>query len=187
MTFVESYKNFWKKYVDFNSTAKLSEFWLANGMHFLLFSFVYFLIEANIYLSERSDLFVFEFFLGFLSIVFFMFLFATFLPTISSGWRRLHDAGLSGAFLLLLLIPYVGFIAVIILLCLPTKTENNIYIKKATSQTNQDNSLQLSHKPAQDLKTQLQRAKEMFDRQIINTEEYMLLKDQIIKKHIENN
>lgn len=50
---------------------------------------------------------------------------ATLLPMLSAGSRRLQDAGYSGLFLLLQLIPYLGSIAVFIMTLLPgTKGDN---------------------------------------------------------------
>lgn len=41
---------------------------------------------------------------------------ATFIPSLSLVWRRLHDVGHSGAWYLLLLVPVVNFVMVIVLL-----------------------------------------------------------------------
>jgi len=43
------------------------------------------------------------------------------LPSIAIGVRRLHDMNLSGWFMLLALIPYVGGIALLILMSMPSK------------------------------------------------------------------
>ena len=43
------------------------------------------------------------------------------LPSLGILVRRLHDAGFSGWWALLLLVPAIGLIAVIILACLPSK------------------------------------------------------------------
>ena len=44
-----------------------------------------------------------------------------FLPSLGILVRRLHDAGFSGWWALLLLVPVVGWIAVVILACCPSK------------------------------------------------------------------
>jgi uncharacterized membrane protein YhaH (DUF805 family) len=41
----------------------------------------------------------------------------------------LHDAGFSAWFILLALIPLVGGIALLVMMCMPTKTQNNKYMK----------------------------------------------------------
>lgn len=46
---------------------------------------------------------------------------AMILPGLGILVRRLHDAGFSGWWALLLLVPAIGFIAVVILACLPSK------------------------------------------------------------------
>lgn len=43
------------------------------------------------------------------------------IPCIAIAVRRLHDAGFSGWWILIGLIPVVGWIALIVLYCLPTK------------------------------------------------------------------
>ena len=47
---------------------------------------------------------------------------ALLLPSLSAGVRRLHDTGKSGLWLLIALIPLVGWIYVIYLYCQPTTT-----------------------------------------------------------------
>ena len=48
-------------------------------------------------------------------------------PGIGAGIRRLHDAGKSGWYMLLGLIPGVGFIILIVFLAQPGETEANMY------------------------------------------------------------
>ena len=52
-----------------------------------------------------------------------IFALATLCPSLGILVRRLKDAGLSGWFALLLLVPAIGWIAVLILACLPTKNK----------------------------------------------------------------
>ena len=44
-----------------------------------------------------------------------------FIPCLAIAVRRLHDAGFSGWWILIGLIPVIGWIALIVLYCLPTK------------------------------------------------------------------
>ena len=49
------------------------------------------------------------------------------IPGIAAGVRRLHDTGKSGWYLILDLIPIVGFIIVIVFLCQDGQPEANMY------------------------------------------------------------
>ena len=65
---------------------------------------------------------IISFVLGFISgILSTIFSLVVLLPSLGILVRRLHDAGFSGWWALLLLVPAIGFIAVIILACLPSK------------------------------------------------------------------
>lgn len=46
------------------------------------------------------------------------------IPSISYAARRLHDTGRSGWWLLIGLIPIVGWIVIIVMLCLPTNPDS---------------------------------------------------------------
>jgi len=59
--------------------------------------------------------------LSILSILSTIFSIAIILPSLGILVRRLHDAGFSGWWALLLLVPVLGLIAIIILACLPSK------------------------------------------------------------------
>ncbi len=58
-----------------------------------------------------------------------IFALAVLLPSIALGARRLHDTGKSGWWQLLVLIPFIGFIIVIVLLALRGKDGENEYGK----------------------------------------------------------
>ena len=106
------YLNCIKKYVQFSGVSSRSEYWwfaLANFIIALLVNIVAGLINVPL-LALLYSLFVL-------------------LPSFSVLARRLHDAGFSAWFILLALIPFVGGIALLIMTCLPTKTQNNKYAK----------------------------------------------------------
>lgn len=66
--------------------------------------------------------FIVSFILGLISsTISYIFSLVVLLPSLGILVRRLHDAGFSGWFALLLLVPVVGWIAVVILACLPSK------------------------------------------------------------------
>lgn len=92
MTFAESVRTCFSKYVDFNGVASRSEFWW----------FMLFLVIASVLLNWLSPL---------LANIFAL---ATLLPCLAVGARRLHDTGKSGWWQLLLLIPLIGLIVLIV-------------------------------------------------------------------------
>jgi len=92
VTFTESIRTCFSKYVDFNGVASRSEFWW----------FVLFVLLANLVLSWISPT---------LSYIFGL---AVLLPELAVGARRLHDTGRSGWWQLLLLIPIIGLIVLIV-------------------------------------------------------------------------
>ncbi|MBR3627828.1 MAG: DUF805 domain-containing protein [Elusimicrobia bacterium] len=66
--------------------------------------------------------FIISFILGLISsTISYIFSLVVLLPSLGILVRRLHDAGFSGWFALLLLVPVVGWIAVVILACFPSK------------------------------------------------------------------
>lgn len=91
-----------EKYVKFSGRASRSEFW-----YFYLFSVILGLIaNAGTYLSESIGLF--------LSMVVSI---GICLPVIGSTVRRLHDIDKSGWYMLIGLIPILGWIYMIVILC----------------------------------------------------------------------
>ena len=61
------------------------------------------------------------------TIIFFIYFLAIFLPSLSAQVRRLHDVGLSGWFLLLYLIPYLGAIIILIIDIVPSSPRGEKY------------------------------------------------------------
>lgn len=56
-----------------------------------------------------------------------LFSLATFIPTLSVTVRRLHDIGRTGWWLLLALVPLIGWIVLIYWHCQPTEPQSNAY------------------------------------------------------------
>lgn len=90
----------WQQYADFRGRARRSEYW-----YFVLFNLIVeTVLEAIAYLLGANFL---------LSI----YGLAIFIPSLAVGVRRLHDAGKSGWYMLVALIPLIGWIWLIILYC----------------------------------------------------------------------
>ncbi|MHB1428367.1 MAG: DUF805 domain-containing protein [Rhodocyclaceae bacterium] len=92
MTFGESIRTCFTKYATFDGRASRSEFWW-----FVLFTFL-----ASAAASLISDSLS-----GLVSLT-------TLLPSLAVGARRLHDTNRSGWYLLLWLVPLVGWIVLVI-------------------------------------------------------------------------
>jgi uncharacterized membrane protein YhaH (DUF805 family) len=92
MTFGESISSCFSKYVTFNGCASRSEYWW-----FFLFTLLM-SIATGIVSEALSGLFSL----------------AVLLPSLAVGVRRLHDTDRSGWFLLLWLIPVIGWIVLLV-------------------------------------------------------------------------
>ncbi len=91
MNFVDAVKTCFRKYIDISGRAARSEYWW-----FFLFVFIIDLVAM--YISPN---------LYYLALVIF------FCPTIAVGVRRFHDIDMSGWWLLLGLIPFLGALVLI--------------------------------------------------------------------------
>jgi uncharacterized membrane protein YhaH (DUF805 family) len=94
MNFTDAIKTCFNKYADFSGRAKRPEFWW-----FMLFLFL-----ANLVIGMLGDV---------ISVLFSL---ATLLPSLAAGTRRLHDTNRSGWWQLLWIVPFIGWIVVIVFL-----------------------------------------------------------------------
>jgi uncharacterized membrane protein YhaH (DUF805 family) len=109
-----------KKYATFAGRASRSEYWW-----WALFTFItYFVLGLAAYAlgmatsrdgGRTPGLLALP-----LIILFAVFLFGIIVPTLALTVRRLHDAGYSGLFALLLLVPYLGGLIIMIFALLPS-------------------------------------------------------------------
>ena len=90
-TFGEAVKSFFANYANFSGRATISEYWWAWLFNALL-----------------------NLILGYIPVIGWIVMLATFIPGLSLSVRRLHDRGKSGWFLLWGLLPLVGWIIVIV-------------------------------------------------------------------------
>jgi len=103
-----------KKYAVFEGRASRPEFWLFalfNIIVYLVWIVLIFLISSG----STQPIVVFLFYLPFLVLL---------LPNLAVTVRRLHDAGYSGGFYFLFLIPFVGTLIYLIFMLLPSSTSN---------------------------------------------------------------
>lgn len=105
-----------RKYVVFQGRASRTEFWM--------FTLISFLISIGLAILENmiglADLAAGQ--SGPLGGIYSL---AVFVPTIMVSIRRLHDTGRSGLWLLLILLPIIGWIALIIFYCQPSEAGPN--------------------------------------------------------------
>lgn len=117
--FGEAIKRFFAKYAQFSGRASRSEYWWV-ALFFFLVSFVLNTLVTAVGTDSFGEL------NGFgvvLSLVLFVFALGTLVPSLAVAVRRLHDVNLSGWMLLIGLIPFVGWIVLIVLTVLPPKPE----------------------------------------------------------------
>lgn len=128
----QAYKAFWKRgFTEWAGTSSRSEYWWTQLVNFILLLMFYFFFLFVWHLNYYNLLFFI------VLILFLLYVFATVIPVLSLSVRRLHDAGQSAWWLLLILasfipMPVLGIVASIVLfvlMLLPTKEENNPYHK----------------------------------------------------------
>lgn len=119
------YINAIKQYANFNGRCGRKDFWMFMLVNFMIIFFGLFLGLLILTILIESVL-SYVVILIMIVITFFYSAFMLF-PTLSISVRRLHDQDRSGLFLLFNFIPWVGNLAVIILLALPGTPYDNRY------------------------------------------------------------
>jgi uncharacterized membrane protein YhaH (DUF805 family) len=107
-----------KRYAEFNGRSRRKEYWLFTLYNIVIFMVLYL---AGLVLLLRSSIYVVFFGLAFL------YWLAVLVPGLAVCVRRLHDIDKSGWFILISLIPAVGGIILIVLLCLDGTPGGNTY------------------------------------------------------------
>ena len=93
------YADFWKKYVDFASKEERKKFWLTVLVNFIISAVLGAVLPA----------------------VYGIFGLAILIPSLAMGVRRLRDGGFTPWLILLALIPFLGWLALLVLYCMPSK------------------------------------------------------------------
>jgi uncharacterized membrane protein YhaH (DUF805 family) len=118
--FPAAVKRFFTKYATFSGRASRSEFWWWALVSFAV-SIVLNIISAGATTADGVPT------LGVGSILALVWGLATIVPSLALLVRRLHDGGFSGLLALLLLVPFAGAVAVLVLTILPSKPEGQKY------------------------------------------------------------
>jgi len=105
-----------KKYAEFDGRSRRKEYWM-----FVLFNLIISIALASF---ERMLGLGNEYGTGFLSTIYSI---GVLIPSIAVGIRRLHDIGKSGWWLLIVLIPVIGWIWIIVLLATDGHPGSNEY------------------------------------------------------------
>ena len=107
MDFMTAVRTTMSKYVDFSGRARRSEYW-----YFVLFNVLVSIVANVLDAALNSQL------VGLLVSL------ALFLPGLAVSVRRLHDTDRSGWWILIALIPIVGWILLIVWYCTDSKPDN---------------------------------------------------------------
>ena len=100
---VEAYKKFFNNYANFKGCLSRGDFLRVYLVNIIISAVLAYILPSIVYIYELGIL----------------------IPTIAVGVRRMHDVNKSGWYLLMILIPLVGWIILIIALAYERKEPNN--------------------------------------------------------------
>ena len=126
---MEQYIDMLKNTLNFRGKVNRRDFWIATLVN-ILFSFCAGLIALPFILEFKVFMTTFTSLVSLYEVV-------LFLPTLSLTVRRLHDAGYAGYFVLLWLLPIVGSIILLVLLCKQSVSMPKVAIFGGANQTQQ--------------------------------------------------
>jgi len=112
MSFQDAVKTCFSKYAEFSGRARRSEYW-----YFALFNVIVSIVASLLDSMLFGHSMILQILVGLAFLV----------PGLAVGVRRLHDTGKSGWFLLIGLIPIIGFIVLIVFLATDTVRTPNQY------------------------------------------------------------
>ena len=107
MTFAEAIKDGFGKYVTFSGRSSRSAYW-----YWALFGFIVAVVATIIDLAIGSR------------IVSLLATLALLLPGLAVGFRRLHDTGRTAWWILIALVPFIGFIVLLVFMLQPSDGPN---------------------------------------------------------------
>lgn len=113
MSFMEAVKSVFSKYATFSGRARRSEYW-----YFTLFNFIISLVLSILFNASG---------LKFFQILSSLWSLAVLVPGLAVAVRRLHDIGKPGPWILIALVPIVGWILLIVWYCKDSDPGENDY------------------------------------------------------------
>lgn len=130
-TMGQAWKRLWRKYSDFSGRASRSEYWLASVLSAIMMFGTYRVGATLLAIlgmdGGREDPGTFAIIAIAIALVWFAVYVAMIVPLIAVTVRRLHDAGYSGYYYFLGLIPFVGGILMIVYLASESKPQGAVY------------------------------------------------------------
>ena len=135
--------NYWKNaitknYANFNGRARRSEYWYYTLMNIILIIG----LQVLIFLAAMSQLGVVSMILG---AVYLIYALGTLVPSLAVAVRRLHDVGKSGWFILISLIPLIGGIWLLVLMCTDSMPGENEFGPNPKNQSSMNDEALDSH------------------------------------------
>ena len=109
---IDSYKIFWAKSFEFKGRSTRSEYWWAYLANIIIYFLLAIFIGISSAINETLGLFF--------NLIYILYSVGQFIPSISICIRRVRDMGKSWQWIFINLIPIVGAIWYIILLCQPS-------------------------------------------------------------------
>lgn len=104
----------YRRYFDFSGRSRRKEYWL-----FAAFIFVVEVVLQALFISGGNPFTGVSPLFWLVLVLLCLFVLASFIPSLAVSVRRLHDQDRSGWFLLLLLIPFLGGLIILAMMCLP--------------------------------------------------------------------
>ena len=111
---MKCYVDFWRSYADFKGRTSVRGFWTALLMHFVVVLFLQILVLVFLILATKMQTYEVQIVL---EITNFIVAISSVCPSLAITARRLRDAGYSLRSMFWLLLPGLGFIAILARLC----------------------------------------------------------------------
>lgn len=131
VSFSQAVKNFFSKYADFSGRAVLSEYWWIYVFNMIVGVVLNTLQQAflamygiTVSLQEDPQLYMSSPAVMIISLISFIYSLALIVPGFALTFRRLHDTGRSGKYILYVLIPLAGPIILLVFLCGASSADN---------------------------------------------------------------
>ena len=125
---IDAIKNFFKGYVDFSGRSTRPDYWWI-GLVNIILAIPFYIVYGSAIANPDSEAAIMT--LGLFIFIYFIFGLALFLPQLALTVRRLRDAGFHWALIFVAFVPFVGSIALLVLLAMPTKAEATPAISEA--------------------------------------------------------
>lgn len=114
-------KKMWKNGFNFGGRSSVGDYWYVVLFNFLLNILLYVLVFASGTIDESGTL------ATIISLAFSFYTFLAIIPSIALFTRRLHDSNHSFAWYFISLVPFIGGIVLLVLLCSGPVDQNNRY------------------------------------------------------------